>query len=39
MNCVVFKLDERLHEKLIKFYKAYEIKPHHMLNLPLKTMM
>ena len=26
MNCVVFKLDERLHEKLIKFYKAYEIK-------------
>lgn len=30
MNCVVFKLDERLHEKLIKFYKAYEIKtpPH-----------
>ena len=25
MNCVVFKLDERLHEKLIKFYKAYEI--------------
>ena len=26
MNCVVFKLDERLHEKLIKFYKSYEIK-------------
>ena len=25
MNCVVFKLDEKLHEKLIKFYKAYEI--------------
>lgn len=26
MNCVVFKLDERLHEKLIKFYKSYETK-------------
>ncbi|MDD5865724.1 MAG: ribonuclease HIII [bacterium] len=26
MNCVVFKLDERLHEKLIKFYKNYELE-------------
>ena len=26
MNCVVFMLDERLHDKLIKFYKAFEIK-------------
>ena len=26
MNCVVFKLDERLHDKLIKFYKNYELE-------------
>ena len=25
MNCVVFKLDNKLHSKLMNFYKAYEM--------------